>query len=182
MPVWLDGGGVMQGCFNPLPPFLQGSPEFLGQAFAVPQVELVDEPYCKPALQFFNFYKGTKTAGELIATFELIELDYSGYLEVMGLEEATSSFQLKRGCRGRAHRHRSGGEGEVVWCGREVIFIAQRDLALSVQPSVPEDVEPKEPSYLGDPQAGRFLIPEGICPVLKEFCIEVCCLLLGWLL
>lgn len=106
MPVWLDGGGVMQGCFNPLPPFLQGSPEFLGQAFAVPQVELVDEPYCKPALQFFNFYKGTKTAGELIATFELIELNYSGYLEVMGLEEATSSFQLKRGCRGRARRHR----------------------------------------------------------------------------
>uniref|UniRef100_A0A8C2UG31 Fer-1-like protein 4 n=1 Tax=Coturnix japonica TaxID=93934 RepID=A0A8C2UG31_COTJA len=98
-----------------------GSPEFLGQAFAVPQVKLVDEPYCKPALQFFDFYKGSKTAGELIATFELIELDYSGYLE----------------------------------------------------PSVPEDVEPKEPSYLGDPRAGRFIIPEGIRPVLKEFRIEI---------
>ncbi|XP_031461526.1 fer-1-like protein 4 [Phasianus colchicus] len=98
-----------------------GSPEFLGQAFAVPQVKLVDEPYCKPALQFFDFYKGSKPAGELIATFELIELDYSGYLE----------------------------------------------------PSVPEDVEPKEPSYLGDPRAGRFIIPEGIRPVLKEFRIEI---------
>ncbi|KFP81979.1 Fer-1-like 4, partial [Apaloderma vittatum] len=93
-----------------------GSPEFLGQAFAVPQVKLVDEPYTKPALQFFDFYKGTKAAGELIATFELIELDYSGYLE---------------------------------------------------------DVEPKEPDYLGDPQAGRFIIPEGIRPVLKEFRIEI---------
>uniref|UniRef100_A0A8C0FQW1 C2 domain-containing protein n=1 Tax=Bubo bubo TaxID=30461 RepID=A0A8C0FQW1_BUBBB len=98
-----------------------GSPEFLGQAFAVPQVKLVDEPYTKPALQFFDFYKGTKAAGELIATFELIELDYSGYLE----------------------------------------------------PSVPEDVEPKEPDYLGDPCAGRFIIPEGIRPVLKEFRIEI---------
>ncbi|NXK24858.1 FR1L4 protein, partial [Arenaria interpres] len=98
-----------------------GSPEFLGQAFAVPQVKLVDEPYTKPALQFFDFYKGTKAAGELIATFELIELDYSGYLE----------------------------------------------------PSVPEDVEPKEPDYLGDPRAGRFIIPEGIRPVLKEFRIEI---------
>ncbi|KFP70908.1 Fer-1-like 4, partial [Acanthisitta chloris] len=58
-----------------------GSPEFLGQAFAVPQVKLVDEPYTKPALQFFDFFRGTKAAGELIATFELIELDYSGYLE-----------------------------------------------------------------------------------------------------
>ncbi|NWX69431.1 FR1L4 protein, partial [Alca torda] len=93
-----------------------GSPEFLGQAFAVPQVKLVDEPYAKPDMQFFDFYKGTKAAGELIATFELIELDYSGYLE---------------------------------------------------------DVEPKEPDYLGDPRAGRFIIPEGICPVLKEFCIEI---------
>uniref|UniRef100_A0A8C4XN19 C2 domain-containing protein n=1 Tax=Falco tinnunculus TaxID=100819 RepID=A0A8C4XN19_FALTI len=98
-----------------------GSPEFLGQAFAVPQVKLVDEPYTKPALQFFDFYKGTKAVGELIATFELIELDYSGYLE----------------------------------------------------PSVPEDVEPKEPDYLGDPHAGRFIIPEGIRPVLKEFRIEI---------
>ncbi|NXW05554.1 FR1L4 protein, partial [Fregetta grallaria] len=93
-----------------------GSPEFLGQAFAVPQVKLVDEPYTKPALQFYDFYKGTKAAGELIATFELIELDYSGYLE---------------------------------------------------------DVEPKEPDYLGDPHAGRFIIPEGIRPVLKEFRIEI---------
>ncbi|XP_053937718.1 fer-1-like protein 4 isoform X2 [Cuculus canorus] len=98
-----------------------GYPEFLGQAFAVPQVKLVDELYARPALQFFDIYKGTKAAGELIATFELIELDYSGYLE----------------------------------------------------PSVPEDVEPKEPDYLGDPCAGRFIIPEGIRPVLKEFRIEI---------
>ncbi|KGL94346.1 Fer-1-like 4, partial [Charadrius vociferus] len=92
------------------------TPEFLGQAFAVLQVKLVDEPYTKPALQFFDFYKGTKAVGELIATFELIELDYSGCLE---------------------------------------------------------DVEPKEPDYLGDPHAGRFIIPEGIRPVLKEFRIEI---------
>ncbi|NXO69106.1 FR1L4 protein, partial [Phainopepla nitens] len=93
-----------------------GSPEFLGQAFAVPQVKLVNEPYTKPALQFFDIYRGTKAAGELIATFELIELNYSGYLE---------------------------------------------------------DVEPKEPNCLEDPRAGRFIIPEGIRPVLKEFRIEI---------
>jgi len=54
----------------------------------------------------------------------------------------------------------------IAWCA----------LALPVQPSVPEDVEPKEPHYLGDPRAGRFIIPEGIRPALKEFRIEVRCL------
>uniref|UniRef100_A0A8D0DJR1 C2 domain-containing protein n=1 Tax=Salvator merianae TaxID=96440 RepID=A0A8D0DJR1_SALMN len=98
-----------------------GSPEFLGRAFATPQVKLVDEPYTRPSLQFFDIYKGAKPAGELIAVFELIELDYSGFLE----------------------------------------------------PSVPSDVEPKEPEYLGDPRSGRFIIPEGIRPVLKEFRIEI---------
>lgn len=52
-------------------------------------------------------------------------------------------------------------------------------LAPPLQPSVPNDVEPKEPGYLGDPLAGRFIIPDGIRPVLKEFRIEVRCLLLG---
>uniref|UniRef100_A0A670XRT4 C2 domain-containing protein n=1 Tax=Pseudonaja textilis TaxID=8673 RepID=A0A670XRT4_PSETE len=98
-----------------------GSPDFLGRAFVIPQVKLVDEPYSKPSLQFFDIYKGHKSAGELIAVFELIELDYSGYLE----------------------------------------------------PSVPNDVDPKEPEYLGDPRAGRFIIPEGIRPILKEFRIEI---------
>lgn len=115
IPVWPDGE-IKQGYFNPLPPFLQGSPEFLGQAFAVPQVKLVDEPYCKPALQFFDFYKGSKPAGELIATFELIELDYSGYLEVMGLGETTSAFQLKRGCRDRLWAQtKRRGRGDTLW-------------------------------------------------------------------
>uniref|UniRef100_G1KWU1 C2 domain-containing protein n=1 Tax=Anolis carolinensis TaxID=28377 RepID=G1KWU1_ANOCA len=98
-----------------------GSPEFLGRAFATPLVKLVDEPYSKPSLQFFDIYKGHKAAGELIAVFELIELDYSGYLE----------------------------------------------------PSVPNDVDPKEPEYLGDPRSGRFIIPDGIRPILKEFRIEI---------
>lgn len=91
------------------------------------------------------------------------------------------AFQLKRGCRDRARRHRPRGEGEGIRCGGETVFSPQCDLVLSAQPSVPEDVEPKEPSYLGDPRAGRFLIPEGIRPALKEFRIEVCCLLLDWL-
>lgn len=97
------------------------------------------------------------------------------------LLKATSGFQLKGGCRDRASEHRSRGEGEGAWHAVEMDFITWCALAPPAQPSVPEDVEPKEPDYLGDPRAGRFIIPEGIRPVLKEFRIEVRCLLLGWL-
>ena len=110
------GWMVVRGYFNPLPPFVQGSPEFLGQAFAVPQVKLVDEPYCKPALQFFDFYKGSKPAGELIATFELIELDYSGYLEVMGLGKPCLPFNSREAAGTEpVGTDQERGRGDTLW-------------------------------------------------------------------
>lgn len=39
----------------------------------------MEEPYKKPMLKFFEFTKGKSKAGELLAAFELIELDYSGF-------------------------------------------------------------------------------------------------------
>ncbi|XP_008568705.1 PREDICTED: fer-1-like protein 4 [Galeopterus variegatus] len=58
-----------------------GPPIFLGRALAAPRVKLAEDPYQHPELQFFPLRKGPRAAGELIATFELIELDYSGRLE-----------------------------------------------------------------------------------------------------
>nr|KAF6358495.1 hypothetical protein mPipKuh1_010322 [Pipistrellus kuhlii] len=58
-----------------------GPPVFLGRAPAAPRVKLLEDPYQRPELQFFPLRKGPRAAGELIATFELIELDYSGRLE-----------------------------------------------------------------------------------------------------
>ncbi|MBN3298130.1 OTOF protein, partial [Amia calva] len=58
-----------------------GSPEFIGRAFAEPEMKFAEEPYKKPALQFFDISKGKAAAGELLAAFELIELDYSGFGE-----------------------------------------------------------------------------------------------------
>ena len=55
---------------------------FLGRALATPRVKLTEDPYQRPELQFFPLRKGPRAAGELIATFELIELDYSGRFEV----------------------------------------------------------------------------------------------------
>ncbi len=60
----------------------QGSPQALGRAFAKPELKFVEEPYKKPQLQFFEITKGKSKAGEILAAFELIELDYSSFGEV----------------------------------------------------------------------------------------------------
>uniref|UniRef100_W5MHL5 Fer-1 like family member 4 n=1 Tax=Lepisosteus oculatus TaxID=7918 RepID=W5MHL5_LEPOC len=96
-----------------------GSPESIGRAFADPELKFTEEPYKKPSLQFFDISKGKAQAGELLAAFELIELDYSGFGE----------------------------------------------------PSLPADVDPREPEYL--PEERHYIIPQGVRPVLKKFRIEV---------
>ncbi|KAL6046825.1 hypothetical protein STEG23_005098 [Scotinomys teguina] len=58
-----------------------GPAVFLGRALAAPRVKLIEDPYQRPELQFFPLRKGLQAAGEVIATFELIELDYRGHLE-----------------------------------------------------------------------------------------------------
>ncbi|XP_045079897.1 fer-1-like protein 4 [Coregonus clupeaformis] len=96
-----------------------GSPEPLGQAFAEPELKFVEEPYKKPMLKFFDITRGKASAGELLAAFELIELDYSSFGE----------------------------------------------------PSLPADVDPREPEYLKEEK--HYIIPAGVRPVLKKFRIEV---------
>uniref|UniRef100_A0A2K6C476 C2 domain-containing protein n=1 Tax=Macaca nemestrina TaxID=9545 RepID=A0A2K6C476_MACNE len=98
-----------------------GPPVFLGRALAAPRVKLMEDPYQRPELQFFPLRKGPRAAGELIAVFELIELDYSGRLE----------------------------------------------------PSVPSDVEPQDLAPLVEPHSGRLSLPPNVCPVLREFRVEV---------
>ncbi|KAM6979612.1 fer-1-like protein 4 [Aplochiton taeniatus] len=58
-----------------------GSPDPLGLAFAEPEFKFVEEPYRKPQLRFFDISRGKAAAGELLAAFELIELDYSVFGE-----------------------------------------------------------------------------------------------------
>lgn len=62
---------------------MQGSPKPLGRAFAEPEFKPAEEPYKKPRLRFYDVTMGRAAAGELLAAFELIELDYSGFGEVI---------------------------------------------------------------------------------------------------
>lgn len=62
---------------------LQSNMVPLGRAFAEPEFKTVEKYYKKPRLRFFDINMGRIRAGELLAAFELIELDYSGFGEVM---------------------------------------------------------------------------------------------------
>ncbi|TKS70810.1 Fer-1-like protein 4 [Collichthys lucidus] len=58
-----------------------GSHKLLGRAYAEPEFKTVEQYYQKPHLHFFDVSIGKASAGELLAAFELIELDYSGFGE-----------------------------------------------------------------------------------------------------
>uniref|UniRef100_A0A8D3D626 Fer-1 like family member 4 n=1 Tax=Scophthalmus maximus TaxID=52904 RepID=A0A8D3D626_SCOMX len=66
-----------------------GSPKPLGRAFAEPEFKPVEQFYKKPSLRFFDINLGRAPAGELLAAFELIELDYSGLGEVTPVNQST---------------------------------------------------------------------------------------------
>ena len=56
----------------------KGKAEFIGRALARPIVKASDERYEKPnfppSLEWFDVYRGTDKAGELLAAFELLQV------------------------------------------------------------------------------------------------------------
>ncbi|KAG8565186.1 hypothetical protein GDO81_012752 [Engystomops pustulosus] len=71
-----------------------GAPDFLGRCFATPTVTLFDDEdneggpkYTQPPLRFFDIFRGNISAGELIAAFELIELENRTYMREPALPE-----------------------------------------------------------------------------------------------
>ncbi|XP_022236402.1 otoferlin-like, partial [Limulus polyphemus] len=55
-----------------------GKSEFIGRTLTRPHVKFSDEPYVKPNfppnLEWHDIYRGSEQAGELLATFELLQL------------------------------------------------------------------------------------------------------------
>ncbi|XP_077434597.1 fer-1-like protein 4 isoform X2 [Vanacampus margaritifer] len=58
-----------------------GGAKLLGRAYAVPELKPAQTLYRKPRLRFHDIRLGRAAAGELLAAFELIELDYSTFGE-----------------------------------------------------------------------------------------------------
>ena len=57
--------------------FQVGKAEFLGRAVGRPSVQLCECDYKMPSLEWFQIYRGTEEAGELLATFEMFEVTYN---------------------------------------------------------------------------------------------------------
>ncbi|XP_077301198.1 ferlin family C2 domain-containing myoferlin misfire [Arctopsyche grandis] len=62
-----------------------GKSEFIGRAMAKPIVKSIDDPYVKPlfppSLEWYEITRGLNHAGELLATFELLEIDRGDFGE-----------------------------------------------------------------------------------------------------
>lgn len=59
-----------------------GKADFMGRTFAKPLVKMADEAYCPPRfppqLEYYQIYRGSATAGDLLAAFELLQIGPSG--------------------------------------------------------------------------------------------------------
>ena len=56
--------------------FQVGKAEFLGRAIGKPNVLLCEEEYIAPKLEWFQIFRGTDEAGELLAAFEMFEVKF----------------------------------------------------------------------------------------------------------
>lgn len=58
--------------------YMQGKYEFIGRTFAKPITKMVDEHYgpprFPPQLEYYQIYRGNFNAGELLAAFELLQV------------------------------------------------------------------------------------------------------------
>lgn len=50
-----------------------GKSEFIGRTIAKPRIKLKENTYVTPTLEWFDISRGTDSAGELLAAFEMIE-------------------------------------------------------------------------------------------------------------
>ena len=74
--------------------FQVGKAEFLGRAIGKPNVLLCEEDYKAPSLEWFQIYRGTDEAGELLAAFEMFEVGFSTKLNYSRTETRLIELQL----------------------------------------------------------------------------------------
>ena len=74
----------------------QGQPEFLGRAIIKPKVKSVNDIYVPPEwparLEWHDVYRGPSNAGEILASFELLQVLNTAYGCVRGLVRCVCVF------------------------------------------------------------------------------------------
>ncbi|XP_034741392.1 fer-1-like protein 6 [Etheostoma cragini] len=61
--------------------------EYLGATVTVPEVRLSSDPYAPPTLQYSPLHYGSQTGGDLLAAFELLQIQEFGEQSLPALEE-----------------------------------------------------------------------------------------------
>ncbi|MPC26740.1 Fer-1-like protein 6 [Portunus trituberculatus] len=70
-----------------------GKSEFIGRALARPHIKLREDPYERPHLEWHDLFRGTDHAGELLATFELLQFpDSEEYGDVVPIPQAKEFY------------------------------------------------------------------------------------------
>ncbi|CAF91570.1 unnamed protein product, partial [Tetraodon nigroviridis] len=152
-----------------------GCPKPLGRAFAEPEFKTVDQLYKKPHLRFFDVNMGKMRAGELLASFELIELD-----SLLRRGDAQKSLDdhdpggLAEGhqiCLRSNQNHRVLLLPQYIFSFSRLASECQIHEMISWEPCLPQSVDPQELTFIEEEKC--YIIPEGVRPVLRTFRIEV---------
>uniref|UniRef100_A0AAY4BDG2 Otoferlin n=1 Tax=Denticeps clupeoides TaxID=299321 RepID=A0AAY4BDG2_9TELE len=72
-----------------------GKAEYIGRTFAKPITKMIDEHYgpprFPPQLEYYQVYRGSSLAGDLLAAFELLQVSYYGHAELPPIDGPTDS-------------------------------------------------------------------------------------------
>ncbi|XP_010785249.1 fer-1-like protein 6, partial [Notothenia coriiceps] len=69
-----------------------GKAEYLGATVAVPEVRLASDAYTPPTLQYSSLHCGSQPGGDLLAAFELLQIQKSAEQRLPALEEGEDGF------------------------------------------------------------------------------------------
>ncbi|KAJ4921160.1 hypothetical protein JOQ06_022268 [Pogonophryne albipinna] len=69
-----------------------GKAEYLGATVAVPEVRLASDAYTPPTLQYSTLHCGSQPGGDLLAAFELLQIQKSAKQSLPALEEGEGGF------------------------------------------------------------------------------------------
>lgn len=137
----------------------------MGRTFAKPLVKMVDEAYCPPRfppqLEYYQIYRGSATAGDLLAAFELLQVRGQGWES-----DLRGSWALWPAC---SHDTNSLGKGPLSLPGLATEIY---DLIPQIGPSGKADLPPINGPV--DMDRGPIMpVPVGIRPVLSKYRVEV---------
>ena len=71
-----------------------GKPEFIGRAIGKPHIQLCEDPYVVPKLEWFQIYRGTEEAGELLSAFEMFEVSIEYRLLMKSIIKTLNIIQI----------------------------------------------------------------------------------------